>query len=236
MIKQKLFFVLIFTIILTKSHAQDTINQVDRNGKRHGYWSKNYYQTDQKRYEGTFKHGKEIDTFKYYRLNKGISVLSAIKVFNETDSISDVVFYASNKKIISQGKMNGKRFIGRWVFYHKNSDQIMTIEHYNAEGLLDGKKSIFFENGSLAEESYYVNGELDGIYKWYAKDGTLLKSSQYKKGKLNGLTKNYNALGKLVSEGHYKNDSKSGIWNYYENGKLKKEIDHTNQKVIKRYD
>lgn len=236
MIKQNTILLLIFTINLTLVEAQNLVNKFDKEGKRHGLWTKNYYQTDQKRYEGVFKHGKEIDTFKYYRLNKGQSVLSAIKVFNELDSISDVIFYASNKKVISQGQMNGKHFIGKWVFYHKDSNQVMTVENYNSEGKLEGEKTVFFKNGNLAEKSFYINGELEGLYKWFADDGVLLKQSMYKNGQLNGLTINYHGEGKKLSEGPYTNDTKSGIWKYYENGKLKKEIDHTNQKVIKRYD
>jgi antitoxin component YwqK of YwqJK toxin-antitoxin module len=236
MIKQNIFLLLIFTISLTLVNAQNLVNRFDKDGKRQGFWTKNYYQTDQKRYEGVFKHGKEIDTFKYYTLNKGLSVLSAIKVFNEKDSISDVVFYASNKKVISKGQMNGKRFIGKWLFFHKNSNQVMTIENYNSEGELEGEKTVFFKNGNLAEESFYANGKLEGLYKWFAEDGVLLKQSMYKNGQLNGLTINYDGEGKTLSEGPYTNDTKSGIWKYYENGELKKEIDHTNQKVLKRYD
>lgn len=236
MIKQKLFFVLIFTITLTKIAAQKSVNQLDNDGKRHGYWTKNFYQTNQKRYEGNFKHGKEIDTFKYYRLNNGISVLSAIKVFNEADSISKVTFYASNSKVISTGQMNGKRYIGEWVFYHKNSNEVMTKENYNSQGLLDGAKQIYFKNGVLAEDSNYLNGKLNGKYKWYSDKKILLKEAVYKDDKLNGLVINYDSTGRKLSEGYYSMDNKSGIWFYYMDGLLKKEVDHTNQKVLRRYD
>ena len=87
MIKQKVYFSFIFTIILTIAHAQKSVNQFDKSGKRHGIWTKNYHKTDQKRYEGQFVHGKEVDTFKYYTLSKGKSVLSATKVFNIKDSL-----------------------------------------------------------------------------------------------------------------------------------------------------
>ncbi len=104
MIKQKLILGLIFTIILTLGHAQKSVNQFDKEGERHGLWTKNYHQTDQKRYEGVFKNGKEIDSFKYYTLSKGKSILSAIKVFNENDSLADITFLASNKKVIRKVK------------------------------------------------------------------------------------------------------------------------------------
>ena len=235
MIKQKVYFSYIFTIILTIAYAQDPVNQFDKNGKRHGIWTKNYHKTDQKRYEGQFVHGKEVDTFKYYTLSKGKSVLSATKVFNLKDSLSDVKFFTSKGKIISEGKMNGKRYIGQWVFYHKDSSAKMIVENYNDNGELDGARTVFYENGLVAEETYYTNGKLEGHCKWFSEGNLLLRESVYKNGERNGKTINYDSSGNKVSEGEYKSDLKSGIWKYYESGKLKKEIDHTNNKVIKKY-
>ncbi len=235
MIKQKVYFSYIFTIILTIAYAQNPVNQFDKNGKRHGIWTKNYHKTDQKRYEGQFVHGKEVDTFKYYTLSKGKSVLSATKVFNLKDSLSDVKFFTSKGKIISEGKMNGKRYIGQWVFYHKDSSAKMIVENYNDNGELDGARTVFYENGLVAEETYYTNGKLEGHCKWFSEGNLLLRESEYKNGERNGKTINYDANGNKVSEGKYTKDLKSGIWKYYESGKLKKEIDHTNNKVIKKY-
>lgn len=236
MIKQKFIFTLFFTIILTTVQSQKKVNQYDDMGKRQGLWTKNYYKTDQKRYEGVFQNGKEVDTFKYYRLHKGVSVLSAIKVFNEKDSIAEVVFYASNNKIISKGRMNGKKYIGKWLFYHQNSDSIMTIEHYDEYGELHGERQVFFKNGQLAEQAHYKAGKLDGINEWYTEKGMLLRRSFYLNDQLNGITKNYESNGNIISEGTYDKGKKAGVWKYYEQGAIKKEIDHTNQKIIKTYD
>ncbi|WP_370000481.1 toxin-antitoxin system YwqK family antitoxin [Winogradskyella sp.] len=235
MIKQKLIFLFLLTLILTSSSAQSNVNQFDKNGKRHGLWTKNYHKTDQKRYEGQFVHGKEVDTFKYYTLSNGKSVLSAIKVFNLRDSLADVKFYTSKKNVISEGKMNGKRYIGKWVFYHKNSTAKMIEENYNNNSQLDGDRTVFYKNGLIAEESHYKKGKLEGDSKWYSENNVLLRHSVYKDGNLNGKTINYDSDGNITSEGDYTDNRKSGIWKYYESGKLKKEIDHTNQVVIKKY-
>jgi len=234
MIKQKLILGLIFTIILTLGHAQKSVNQFDKEGERHGLWTKNYHQTNQKRYEGVFKNGKEIDSFKYYTLSKGKSILSAIKVFNENDSLADITFLASNKKVISQGKMNGKRFIGQWVFYHKNSTSKMIDETYNEYGKLEGERKVYYKNGLIAEKAFYKNGKLDGEAKWFSETDVLIKWSHYKDDELNGKVINYDSDGNTTSEGDYAEDRKKGIWKYYKAGKLTKEIDHTNQKVISK--
>lgn len=233
MIKQKVFLCSFFTIILTIGYAQKVVNQFDKEGKRHGIWTKNYYQTDQKRYEGVFEHGKEIDTFKYYSLSKGKSVLSAVKFFYEKDSLADVTFYASNKKVISEGKMKGKRFVGQWVYYHKNSTAKMIVEHFNDDGKLDGERLVYYKSGEIAEKAYYKNGELNGEALWYSEKNELLRKSTYRNGKLHGITINYDTDGNVTSQGNYIDDQKKEIWTYYKDGKLTKTIDHTNQKVFK---
>ncbi len=235
MIKQKVYLTFIFTIILTLAFAQKSVNQFDKDGKRHGLWTKNYHETDQKRYEGRFYHGKEVDTFNFYTLSNGKSVLSAVKIFNQKDSISDVVFYTSTKKIISKGKMNGKRYIGKWVYYHKNSSSKMIVESYNEDGKLEGERKVLYKNGNVGEVAIYKNGKLEGESKWFSEKGKLLKQSHYKNDQLNGKTINYDAEGNITSEGDYLNDRKSAIWKYYKSGKISKEIDHTKQVVIKKY-
>ena len=232
MIKQKVFLPLIFIIILTTVNAQKSVNQFDNAGKRHGFWTKSYHQTNQKRYEGVFQHGKEIDSFKYYTLSKGKSVLSAVKVFNKKDSLADVTFLASNKKVISEGKMNGKRFIGQWVFYHKNSTAKMIVENYNEAGKLEGERNVYYKNGSVAEKAFYKNGKLNDEAKWFSENDILIKSSHYAADELNGKTTNYDVSGTKIAEGEYISNQKKGIWKYYKNGKLTKEIHHTKQKVI----
>lgn len=235
MIKQKVFFTFFFIITLTIVNAQKSVNQFDKDGRRHGLWTKNYHKTDQKRYEGNFVHGKEVDTFKYYTLSSGKSVLSATKVFNDKDSIAEVKFYSSKKKIISKGKMNGKRYIGQWVYYHKNTSKEMIIENYSDQGNLDGERKVLYETGVVAEIASYKEGKLDGESKWYFKSGKSIRQSFYKNDLLEGKTINYDSNGNITSEGNYEKDKKVGIWKYYKNGKITKEIDHTNQKIIKKY-
>ena len=62
-------------------------------GERHGVWKKNFDNTDQPRYEGEFKHGKEIGRFKFYKLIDNKSVLSATKEFNANDDMANVKFF-----------------------------------------------------------------------------------------------------------------------------------------------
>jgi len=209
------------------SFAQEAINQFDANGKRHGIWKKNFDKTKQPRYEGQFDHGKEIGTFKFYRLKSKKSVLSATKEFNADNAISLVKFYASTGKLISEGTMNGKLYIGKWTYYHNKTKAVMSTENYNDSGELNGEKLVFYKTGQIAERASYVNGEIEGISYWYTEKGIVIKEFNYEGDVLNGWSKYYDNEGVIQAEGTYRNGKKHGIWKYYTNGKLSKETDFT---------
>lgn len=217
--------VLILVFLVTLSSFAQEINQLDANGERHGIWKKNFEDTNQPRYEGEFKHGKEIGTFKFYKLVEKKSVLSATKEFNENNNIASVKFYSSTGKLISEGKMNGQAFIGKWTYYHNKTDAVMSTEYYNDEGNLNGEKLVYYENGQIAEKSNFVNGKQEGLSTWYSETGVVLKEFQYENDELHGLSKYYDNKGQLVAEGSYKRGQKHGVWKYYTDGKLTEEKD-----------
>ncbi|MGR7812039.1 toxin-antitoxin system YwqK family antitoxin [Lacinutrix undariae] len=222
---KNIYFIL--SLFVTSVMVAQTVNQFDKDGKRHGIWKKDYNQTDQIRYQGTFDHGKEIGVFNYYTLNKGKSVLSAVKTYTENSNIAEVKFLSSKGKIISQGQMNGKLYAGTWTYYHRKSAAVMSTESYNNQGELEGEKLVFYDNGQVAERLNYVNGKIEGVSTWYSEKGIALKIFTYKNNELHGSSKYYDIEGVLLAEGDYKHDLKHGIWKYYEDGKLKEEKDYT---------
>jgi len=231
----KHYIVYALLLLINLSYAQE-VNQFDANGKRHGVWKKNFQDTDQVRYEGTFEHGKEVGLFNFYKLIKKKSVLTATKVFNVNDGSAEVKFLSSRGKIISEGKMIGKTYVGKWMYYHNNSTKLMTSEEYTQEGLLTGKRLVYYKTGVLAEEANYVNGQLQGVSKWYSLNKIVLKEFVYENSELHGSSKYFNGKGELLIEGNYKKGKKSGIWKYYENGKLKeeKDLDYKRKKKVKQ--
>lgn len=209
-------------------YSQD-INQYDSEGQRHGVWKKTFDGTKAIRYEGQFNHGKEVGLFKFYKYIDKKSVLSATKQFNELDDITNVKFYSSKGKVISEGKMTGKKFVGRWNYYHKNSNQFLRIENYDNNGIQQGELLVYYKNGQLAEKSNFLLGKLQGASTWYNEEGIIIKEYIYDNNELHGLAKHYSNSGKLIVEGHYKKNKKHGVWKYYENGKLVKEKNFTRQ-------
>ena len=116
-------------------------------------------------------------------------MLAATKDFSSGDGIANVKFYSLKGNVISKGKMNGKKYIGEWLYYHKNSDVIMTKEQYNEEGILHGLKTVYYKNGQLAEETGYINGKIDGVVNYYSEDGILVKTYNYENDQLHGMSK-----------------------------------------------
>ncbi|MGC1631833.1 MAG: toxin-antitoxin system YwqK family antitoxin [Gelidibacter sp.] len=227
MIKQNVILGLFLTLFLTPMLAQDVINQLDSKGKRHGLWRKDFDNTTQPRYEGVFEHGKEVGLFKFYKMDGKKSVLSATREFSVDNNNIIVKFYSSKGKLISEGQMVGKLFIGKWVYYHNKTNGILIVEHYNDHGQLDGERLVYYPKGQLAEQAIYENGKQNGNSKVFSENGVLIKDFLYKDDMLDGMAKYYNAAGQLLAEGVYRNDKKHGIWKYYENGVLTEEKDFT---------
>ena len=103
----------LFLVCIQYVSAQDVVNQFDADGKRHGVWKKMYEGTNLLRYEGTFLNGKEIGLFKFYKNIKNKSVLAFTKQFNKVNNIAEVKFFDVNGKVVGEGKMKGKVYIGK---------------------------------------------------------------------------------------------------------------------------
>jgi len=229
----KFIYLSLILLIATIVSAQD-INQVDANGERQGVWRKNFDKTKVLRYEGEFSHGKEIGLFKFYKNINGKAVLTATRQFNESNNIAEVKFYSSTGKIISEGNMNGKTYVGAWKYYQKRNNQLLTLENYNDNGLLDGERLIYYANGQVSQKEFYTGGKLTGISTWYSEEGVPIKEFTYVNDELHGLSKYYDGKGELIVEGNYKRGKKEKIWKYYENGKLVEEKNFTREPKFKK--
>ena len=214
---QKIFFL---SYLLCLSVSAQTFNQFDSDGKRHGIWLKSFEGTDVKRYEGEFNHGKEVGVFKFYKNIDGEAILSATRAFNDSTGLTEVKFFTSKGKVISEGNMRGKTYVGTWKYYQKDSNKLLILEHYNNQGQLKGKRIVYYNNEQIAEETNYENGLLQGKATNYTLKGIVLKTLIYVDGELHGDAKFYNPKGELLVEGQYKKGKKHGIWYYYENGEL----------------
>jgi len=213
-------YVLILIVCLSSNlmFAQNGVNQMDADGKRHGVWKK-YYNNDRVRYVGKFDHGKEVGVFKFYSAsNSDFPVI--VKEYNSDNDLANVSFYTPSGALESKGKMKGKEREGKWLFYHPDGKSVMSEENY-VKGKLEGVYQTFYLSGEPTEVTYYKNNLLDGSYKKYAIKGFLYQDFNYSKGKLNGMAIYYSRkTGDLIKKGPFKDDLRVGTWENYVDGEL----------------
>ncbi|MBV1924760.1 MAG: hypothetical protein KUG68_12110 [Flavobacteriaceae bacterium] len=214
----KLISFLSFFIIASSVFAQGEINQFDTNNKRHGVWKKYHENSRQIRYEGQFKHGKEVGVFKYYCSDCEDQPM-VIRTFNESNNIAQVQYFTQKGKLVSEGKMERKNKIGEWLYFQKKSKNIMTREFYE-EGKLDGFRKTYYINNKVTQETHYKKGLKEGEENYYSLEGVLLKKLLNVNDQLHGKAYYYDAGGNVIIDGNYKNGKKHGVWKYFKNGKL----------------
>ena len=235
--KNHFFYLIIFFVMLCSQtiFAQTDFNKFDEKDKKHGLWKGVYTESKRPRYEGTFNHGQETGTFKFFDDTK-TGTLIATRQFNPKDNSAYTIFYNQSKYKVSEGREVNRLYEGQWKYYHENLPDLMTTENYKA-GKLDGKRMVYYRGSGLAgqeniaEEANYLKGLKNGKYKKYTMKGVVLEDSNYKNGVLDGPAIFKDPLGNLVSKGNFKDGKKAGTWEFYENGKL---VRRDNMNKIKR--
>lgn len=217
--------ILILTLYLSfTAFCSAQINQKDSDGEKHGPWKINFEGTSNPKLEGTFEHGKETGSFKFYK--KGFyDHPTAIMNFPETGDSVRVTYYTQKGKPISEGNMVDRKREGTWEYYHQESDSLMMTEIYKND-TLHGLQKTFFTNGQLAEQTNYKKGLKDGPSIIYAENGEVTKKLNFADGELHGPASYYTPEGVMIISGTYTEGRKSGTWKYYEDGKLEREEDY----------
>lgn len=216
----KFSLLILLLLSCTALFAQEKFNQVDNKGKKDGIWKGIFEDSKRPRYEGTFKNGVEVGTFKYFDDTKAQTVI-ATRVFSENGTLAQTTFYDQKNNKVSEGKTINRLNEGVWNYYHKASKQLMKVENYK-NGKLEGVQIIYFPSGKIAEENNYKAGKREGVYKIYTENGIVLEESTFKNNQYDGLAIFRDAAGKIASKGNFVKNEKKGIWEFYEDGKLVK--------------
>lgn len=216
----KISFAFVMFFSLLTAFAQEKINQFDSKGKKDGLWKGVFEESKRPRYEGTFEHGVEVGTFKYFDDTKAKSLL-ATRDFSEKGTVAQTTFFDQKNNKVSEGKTINRLNEGVWNYYHKASTQLMKVEHYK-NGKLEGIQTIYFPSGKIAEETTFKAGQREGIYKIYTENGNVLEESTFKNNQYDGPSIFRDAGGKIVSKGNFVKNERKGIWEFYEDGKLVK--------------
>ncbi|WP_432671258.1 toxin-antitoxin system YwqK family antitoxin [Flavobacterium sp. SM2513] len=214
------FAVVLLVCTLITAFAQEKINQLDAKGKKDGVWKGTFEESKRPRYEGTFDHGVEVGTFKYFDDTKAQSLIGT-RVFSEKGKVAYTTFFDQKGNNVSEGKTVNRLNEGVWKYYHKASSQLMKEEFYK-NGKLEGIQKIFFPDGAIAEETTFKNGLREGVYKIYTPNGFVVEESTFKNNEYDGPAIFRDAGGQIVSKGNFVKNEKKGMWEFYKDGKLEK--------------
>lgn len=186
-------------------NISDTLNRVDANGKKQGFWKK--YVNDTLKYEGRFKNDKPVGTFTHYY---GTGEVSSVVVFSKDGVFAKSVMYFPNGKKMAEGFYTNTKKDSIWLYYGAN-DTVISEEHYK-NCKRNGVWKTFYKDGALNETRTWVSGVRQGPWKHYYNDGKIKMETQYINNKIEGLFKYYYPSGKVYLSGMYKNGLKEGVW------------------------
>jgi antitoxin component YwqK of YwqJK toxin-antitoxin module len=120
---------------------------------------------------------------------------------------------------------------GLLTIYYKNG----SIEEklYYRNGLKDGSRNTFHENGKPFEVETYKDGKLEDLFRGYYDNGLLWWEGYASNGKRDGSITVFYESEKVKYIGQYKSDSKEGLWKYYdENGAKDKKECYLNNELV----
>jgi len=220
-----------FCLILFSLNAigQQSINQVDANGKKTGVWMKKY-SNGNIRYKGQFINDKEVGVFKFY--SEGYSSRPLIiKTYSSETALCKVEFFTNTGVRQSVGDMIGRLRTGKWLYYNNTGQKVILEENY-LNDTLSGEKKIYYQDGTLTEVSHYKNGKLHGESLRYTDQGKLIEKVPYEEGKIHGKIFYYHNDGVIRETGFYDHGKRVGRWEFYIDGELAG-FEEPNKKVEK---
>ncbi|MBQ9547522.1 MAG: hypothetical protein IJU90_09585 [Bacteroidales bacterium] len=188
-------------------------NTIDKQGRKQGHWIK-VDKDGSKIFEGDFKDGHEVGTFRYYYPD------GTLRILNEFDADGKRCrheAYDEKGRKVATGFYNQKNRDGEWRLYAEDG-RLVKIANYRM-GIREGQQVIFNADGDTAEVSNWLDNRRHGRWwKRIGKQGYI--TGIYKHGGLEGDVKEYNDQQQMVSHGQYRNGMRHGFYRYYEDGVL----------------
>jgi len=200
----------------------DTINKMDPNKAKYGYWiEKIGDQIVKGYYVNNKKTGVWITTL-------SSNLIQRLEYYK--DGVKDGISLSIDRKghLMSQEYFKNGLLNGLSINYTAFSEmQVSEINYLN--GKKNGIYRTYYDNGKLQEETNYIEDIKDGQSKWYNKAGKRVAEYNYGNGAFQGIQKTYYDNDTLSTATTYLNNIMTGDYKeYYRNGKLKQEGKYIN--------
>ena len=156
----------------------DTINQVDIDGKKQGFWKIWYTKGGQLKEEGKYKSSRKNGLWKkYYPEGEMWSQIT----YKNNRPAGDFTTYYQNGVIEEKGSFytSGRgKYTGDFVRYHENGN-ISQEKKFNESGKTNGVQKLYHENGQVAVEWSSTNGMEVGELTRYYENGDVEEKKMY---------------------------------------------------------
>ncbi|MBE0649047.1 MAG: toxin-antitoxin system YwqK family antitoxin [Bacteroidales bacterium] len=211
MIMLRAILVSVCFISSAASFSQDTVNQVDSQGRKQGFWRK--MDKDNLRvYEGQFRDDIPYGKFTYFYQNSKIRTVSLISEEGRTASTTS---WFPNSKLMAKGRYIDQKRDSLWQFFSEYDGSLVSEEFY-AEGVKHGPEKIFYPGKGISEIIPWVDGVKEGIWEQFYDDGAPKLTGAFKNGEKDGPLKTFFINGKLLVSGFYTNGHQDSTWIYYD--------------------
>ncbi|MBN1338737.1 MAG: toxin-antitoxin system YwqK family antitoxin [Bacteroidales bacterium] len=187
----------------------DTINRLDDNGMKQGYWMKKN-EEGKLVYKGAFLDDRPVGEFTYYFPDLTVRARSW---FSEQGSFAKTITYQKNGKMMSDGFYRDHIKDSAWSYY--NEQEVLISEEHYRNYKKHGVFKSYYVNGKTAEEVFWKDDRENGPWKQYYPDGKLKSEGEYSDGKKTGLFRYFYANGQLNTLGMYEDSFRTGRWIYY---------------------
>jgi antitoxin component YwqK of YwqJK toxin-antitoxin module len=172
-------------------NGQDTINRIDANNLKQGFWifwgrmkKLPGYADNAKVEEGNYIDSKKHGLWKKY-FPTG-SVESEVTFQNNRVQGTYVTYY-ENGKVQEQGTMANGSTVGQFRRFYENGN-LHQEWSYNNKGKREGVQKYYFENGKVMIEGEWENGQESGIIKEYYENGDIRAEKNFANGSLDPAT------------------------------------------------
>lgn len=158
-----------------KVYRGDTINVVDANELKQGYWIE-FNNSEEKILEkGRFVNGKKEGIWIYYYSSGSIKNEITYKAGM---AIGPACFYYPDGGVSEKGFWNVDHWEGNYKYYHRTGN-LAYDWNYNKQGKRTGEQKYFHENGQLKYEGIWDKGKTTGALKMYDDKGVLINERIY---------------------------------------------------------
>jgi len=105
-------------------------------------------------------------------------------------------------KLVSEKASRNQAPVGTWKYYWPDGKTVKIKEEYE-NGLLNGTRLVYYQNGEKQVDETYQFGMVTGLVKNYYEDGKLLSESYYRGNRQHSLYTSYYPNGKIKEQGDW---------------------------------